>query len=365
MVRLVPLLEARTAFLAKIAPVASASMATAKAGGLVLAEDILATSDVPLAPIALEHGYAVASRDTVGASSYMPTLVARSPVLVEPSDALPTGADAVADADDIRAIGSAAEILATIAPGQHVRGAGGDFAAGQVMARAGTRLGASVVAVLRGSGIKDVPVRTPGVVLIGPQGTCATAALVMDLAAQAGADVTIAYVPQSRIAGAIRSAASADVVLVAGWTGAGLRSAVSAFAEAADVVARDIALAPGRMASCGFLRTSDRPGPPIILLPGRPEETLAAWLMLARPCLDRLAGLSARRPAAALPLARKITSAPGIADLALVKREGDRWKPLGAGNISWAALADAHAWLEISADSEGYPAGEVVEAEFL
>jgi molybdopterin biosynthesis enzyme len=35
------------------------------------------------------------------------------------------------------------------------------------------------------------------------------------------------------------------------------------------------------------------------------------------------------------------------------------------GDISWAALAEADAWLAIPAESEGFAAGEIVEAEFL
>jgi molybdopterin biosynthesis enzyme len=102
-----------------------------------------------------------------------------------------------------------------------------------------------------------------------------------------------------------------------------------------------------------------------VLLPGRLEDTLAAWLLLARPCLDCLTGLAAERPSAARPLARKIASASGMAELVLLKREADRWKPLAAGDISWAAMADADAWLAIPAQSEGFAAGEIVEAEFL
>ena len=67
--RLVPLAEARTAFLAETAPVASTGMASAKAGGLVLAEDILVSANVPAEALALERGYAIASRATAMSAS--------------------------------------------------------------------------------------------------------------------------------------------------------------------------------------------------------------------------------------------------------------------------------------------------------
>jgi molybdopterin molybdotransferase len=363
-VRLVPLAKARTAFLAEIAPVASTGMTTAKAGGLVLAGDVLAPADVPPQPLGLERGYAIVSRATVGASSYLPSLLASMPAFVEAGEALPPGSDAILDPEDVRETSGGAEIIAAVSPGRHVRGVGGDMAAGQVIVPAGTRLRGTHIAVLRAAGITEVPVRVPGVAIIAPQGSCASAALVMDWAAQAGADVNIAYVPQARVAGALRSAVTADLVLVAGWSGAGFRSAVCALSEAGRLIARDLALSPGAAMACGFALSAGKSAP-AVLLPGRPEETLPAWLMLARPALDLLAGFTGARPSAALPLARKIASAPGMGDLALVKRQGDKWKPLAAGDISWAAVAEAEAWLAVPAESEGFAAGEIVEAEYL
>jgi molybdopterin molybdotransferase len=363
-VRLVALAEARTAFLAKIEPVARTGMATGKAGGLVLAEDVAAPADVPATAIALECGYAVASRASVGASSYLPNLLPEMPRLLEAGEALPAGTDAVLDTADIRQAPGGAEVIATATPGRHVRQAGGDLCSGGVIVAAGTRLAGPEVAVLRAAGLSEVPVRVPSVVLVAPKGSCPAASLLMDLVAKAGGDVSIAYVPDSRLANALASTTSADLALVAGWSGAALRSAIGAVAETGHLVARDLAMSPGAATACGLIDPAGR-ATPVIFLPGRLEETLAAWLLLARPCLDHLAGFSGLRPTTVLPLARKIASAPGMVDLALVKRQIDRWKPLAAGDISWAALAQAEAWLAIPAGSEGFAAGEIVEAEFL
>ncbi|MBV8849286.1 MAG: hypothetical protein JOZ16_06835 [Methylobacteriaceae bacterium] len=362
--RLCPLKDARTAFLAKIAPIASTSIATAKAGGLVLAEDVLASSDLPPGALALERGYAIASRASVGASSYLPTLLPQMPRQVEAGEALPPGCDSILDPGDICQAPGGAEIIASVAPGRHVRQAGGDLAAGRTIVPGGTRLSGSQIAVIRSAGLTEVPVRVPSVVVMAPKGSCASAALVMDLAAKAGADVSMAYVPEARLPGALASTASADLALVAGWSGPTLQSAVPALAETGQLVARDLAVNPGAGMACGFIDAEARLTP-IILMPGRIEETLAAWLLLARPALDRLSGFSGSRPATRLPLARKISSAPGMVDLAIVRRHVDRWKPVASGDISWAAVADAEAWLAVAADSEGFAAGEIVEAEFL
>ena len=362
--RLFPLEEARTAFLAKIAPVASTSMATAKAGGLVLAEDLVALAATPPQPLALDHGYAIASRASVGASAYLPSLLPDMPALVEAGAALPPGCDAIVDPDDVRATTAGAEIIAAIAPGRRIRQVGGDLAAGRAIAPAGARLTGSQIAVLRAAGLTEVPVRVPSVVIIAPKGSCPAASLVMDSIARAGADVSVAYVPEPRLAAALTSAASADLVLVAGWSGAAFRSAVAALSATGQLVGQHLSVSPGAAMACGFIE-ADGHSAAVVLLPGRIEETVAAWLLLARPVLDGLAGFSGPRPTTVLPLARKIASAPGMVDLALVQRQVDRWKPLGAGDISWVAIAEAEAWLAVPAESEGFAAGEIVEAEFL
>ncbi len=364
MARLIPLNESRAAFLSKIEPAASMSMATAKAGGLVLAEDVVAAADIPGQPIALQQGYAVSARASVGASAYLPAVLAEMPVSVAAGDALPSGADAIAEDEDVRTVGPGAEILAQVPPGRHVRAAGGDISASQVIASAGTQLTPAQIAILRGAGLHEIPVRMPGVNILAPPGTAAAPALIMDLASRASADVHMSYVPEARLPGALRSVSGADLILMAGWGGAAFRAAVQALEGAAAEVMQNFAAAPGSASACGLVAAPDR-RLPAILLPGRLEETLAAWLLLARPCLDRLAGFIGTRPAAALPLARKIASAPGMADLALVTRREDKWKPLAVGDMSWGAIAAADAWLAVSAESEGFAAGEIVEAEFL
>src|SRR4051794_37062907 len=190
------------------------SMATAKAGGLVLAEDVVAVVARPADALALDHGYAIASRVSVGASAYLPNLLAERPAFVEAGAALPAGCDAILDPQDMRETPGGAEIIAAIAPGRHVRQAGGDLAAGRAIVSAGARLTASQTAVLRGAGVTEVPVRLPSVVVMAPKGSSACASLVMDFVAKAGADVSIAYVPESRLAGALASTASADLALV-------------------------------------------------------------------------------------------------------------------------------------------------------
>ena len=66
-----------------------------------------------------------------------------------------------------------------------------------------------------------------------------------------------------------------------------------------------------------------------------------------------------------LPLARKIASSVGIAEIALLAREGDAWLPLAIGDLPLQAIARADAWLAVPGGSEGFAAGTAVDAYML
>jgi molybdopterin molybdotransferase len=99
-------------------------------------------------------------------------------------------------------------------------------------------------------------------------------------------------------------------------------------------------------------------------LPGSPDHALAAWLALVLPLVDRLSARQPRRQVA-LPLARKIASSVGIAEIALLAEEHHAWMPLAVGDWSLQAIARADAWLLIPASHEGFAAGEPVDAYLM
>jgi molybdopterin biosynthesis enzyme len=102
----------------------------------------------------------------------------------------------------------------------------------------------------------------------------------------------------------------------------------------------------------------------VIALPGAPDQALAVWWTLALPALDRL---SARQPRQrlTLPLARKIASSVGIAEIALLERNDDMWTPLAIGDMPLEIIARSDAWLAVPAGSEGFAAGTPVGAYML
>ena len=66
-----------------------------------------------------------------------------------------------------------------------------------------------------------------------------------------------------------------------------------------------------------------------------------------------------------LPLARKIASSVGIAEIVLLERDDGAWMPLAVGEMSLETIARADAWLAVPGGSEGYAAGTPVDAYML
>ena len=102
---------------------------------------------------------------------------------------------------------------------------------------------------------------------------------------------------------------------------------MTALAARGKVLAHGIALQPGRTSAVGRIGKT-----PVVVLPGAPDQALAAWWTLALPVLDRLSG---RRPRKTLnlPLARKIASGVGIAEIVLLERKQDTWAHAGGRRI--------------------------------
>jgi molybdopterin biosynthesis enzyme len=103
---------------------------------------------------------------------------------------------------------------------------------------------------------------------------------------------------------------------------------------------------------------------PVVALPGAPDQAFAAWWAIALAVLDRLSG---RRPreTLALPLARKIASGVGIAEVVLLMRQQGCWAVLAIGELSLDAIARAEAVLIVAGSAEGFAAGTVVDAYML
>ena len=361
---LTPLEVMLAALLRRIEPVAPVGLPLADALGCVAA-DMTPLDACPARDIAASDGFALRSRDLVGASSYSPLPLAKPPAWVEAGDALPDQCDCVVDADLVDRTGPMPQVLTDAIPGQGVRRIGGDIAEAHQVIRAGAPIRPLDLLVARAAGLQELKVRRPRLRVVNipaSSGEAATAQLISETARAAGAGV-VSIEAAGRDAASIARAFDAggcDVLVTTGGSGVGRTdAAVMALAARGEVVAHGIALQPGKTCAVGRIGKI-----PVIALPGAPDQALAAWWTLALPVLDRLSGLRPRR-VVTRPLARKIASSVGIAEIVLLEKAAGAWMPLAVGDLSLDAIAGADAWLVVPGGSEGFAAGTPVDAYML
>jgi molybdopterin molybdotransferase len=352
------------ALLAGVEPVAPVELPLTEAPGCITA-DMPPLKALPAFDMAAVDGWAFASRDLVGASSYSPLPLTGSPVWVEAGDRIPEGCDCVIDPDLVEQAGGLFQVSTEAIPGQGVRRIGGDIAEGSSFLVTGRRIRALDLLTARAARLDMVAVRRPQLRLINvpaTAGTAVTAQLIAESARAAGAEI-IRVEAGGRDARSIVAALdteACDLLITIGGTGVGRTDAtIEALASRGELLAHGIALQPGRTAAIGRIA-----GRPVIALPGAPDQALAAWWTLALPVLDRLSGREKRRMTT-LPLARKIASSVGIAEIVLLSHADDGWMPIAVGDLSLDAIARADAWLAVSGASEGYAAGTPVSAYML
>jgi molybdopterin biosynthesis enzyme len=195
--------------------------------------------------------------------------------------------------------------------------------------------------------------------IASPHGNQASAQFIAETAKLSGATVAgIETVSRdaASIAGMLDEE-NCDLIVLVGGTGEGRADATGeALAARGALIAHNVALRPGRSTAIGRLGAT-----PVVALPAAPEQGFAAFFALVRPVLDRLSGMSDRQKTI-LPLARKISSTVGLAEIVLVKQDKDAWVPLAVGDFSLEAIRLARGWLAIPGGSEGYAAGTPVAA---
>jgi molybdopterin biosynthesis enzyme len=265
----------------------------------------------------------------------------------------------VLDSDSVDVSGPLPQVLAEAIPGQGVRRAGGDIAAGSLVVEAGRRVLPRDLLLARAAGLDRLNVRRPRLRIVNDPGGNVTADLIAESAQAAGAE-TVSFTAAGRDATSITAAlddGACDLLLIVGGSGVGRTdAAVAALAARGKILSHGIALQPGRTSAVGRVGKT-----PVVVLPGAPDQAFAAWWTLALPVLDRLSGRRPRRTVN-LPLARKIASHVGLAEIVLLERKQDMWIPLAVGELSLDAIARAEAWLVVSGGSEGFAAGSAVDA---
>jgi len=354
--RLTPLGAILALIDSRVDAVAPRQSELAAALGAVLAEDVAASMRPPQA-IALRDGFPVESAAVADAGPYAPVTLPAATLRIDAGEALPNGADAVLPLDAATRRGGRLEAIAAVPPGEGILPAGGDAAPDRPLRRAGKRVRAVDVAAMRAAGVAQVMIRAPRIVVVrGGEANAPVidAALEVVIRAAVAAGAIVADRPHT-----LQTALAdedLDAVIAIGGTGSGRRdAAVQTLARLGRVEAHGIAVSPGETAAFGFAGAR-----PVLLVPGRLDAALTIWLLVGSRLLARLAGGSAEDMSAMLPLARKVTSTIGLAELIPVACAGGMAEPLGGGYLSFEALGRSDGWIVIAADSEGFAAGTPV-----
>ena len=291
----------------------------------VLARDRTAALDVPGAANSAMDGYAVRGADLPAAETALeligeayagrPFAGAVGPgqcVRIMTGAVMPAGADTVVVQERAQARGDGRiGIGAGERPGQNVRAAGEDIAAGAVLLPRGRRLGPAELGLLASIGAAEVEVvRRPRAVFFatGDELRAVGEALVPGTLYNSnshtlgamlrrlgvnGEDLGIVRDHPAATVAALRAAATrADVVLTTGGVSVGAADHVrDALEELGEIRFWKVALKPGRPLAFGRLG-----GAWFFGLPGNPVSVMVTFCQFVRPALLRLAGESGPPP---------------------------------------------------------------------
>jgi molybdopterin molybdotransferase len=312
--RLTPLADVLAMVDLDVKQVTPRTIELAGAAGRTLAVDAMAPAR-PSTALAMLDGWAIAADLTLGAGSYAPTLLPQTPQRVETGQPMPPDTDSVAPFDAVKISNGRAEALTNINPGDGVLPAGGDCDPAIPMRRAGERLRATDLAAFASAGIARITVREPRIRVLPLRGSS----------------------------------------IINGRNDNGVQT----LAREARLAVHGIALTPGETAALGFAGTR-----PVLMLPGRLDAALAVWMVVGRRMLERLTATTHNKESEAaevLPLARKVTSTVGLAEVVPVRRHAGQAEPLATKYLPLSSLARSDGWILVPADSEGYSAGSMVQ----
>lgn len=330
--------------------------------GAVLAEDVASDLDMPPFDKAMMDGYAARAADAgplrvveeipagkVPTSSVGPGTCAK----IMTGAPMPAGADAVQQVEKTRREGDRVTFVEPVRPGQNVAPRGQDVRAGELVLRAGRRLGAAQLGALAAVGRTRVKVRArprlavlatgdelvaadrrPGPGQIRNSNTPMVAAQVRALGLECD-DLGLVGDDREAIRARIREGLSRDVLLLSGGVSAGDWDLVIPALEAEGVTIKthQVAIKPGRPFCFA---------PRVFGLPGNPVSAFVIFEVFVRPYLGAWMGASLDRPRVLArletPTGKKIDRVHYLP--ATVRYEGGEYV---ASTVPWHGSADLFA----------------------
>ncbi len=392
----------QAAILAAITPLAATSLELAAAEGCVLAEDVTAAVALPSFDNSSMDGYAVRAADVAGAAAGAPAALAVTGEIaagdvgayrLAPGTALrimtgarlPAGADAVVPVEWTDGGDTRVAVYRPAEPGNAVRYAGGDAAAGETLLTAGTRMRPMQIAVAASAGRKAVSVRPrprvvalstgdeltePGTPLVPGQIWDSNSYMIAAAAREAGA---VAYRrsvvpddPKGVLPALEEQLAHADLLITTGGVSMGGEHDVvkAALRELGTVTFRKVAMQPGMPQGFGVLGAGRVP---IFTLPGNPVSAYVSFQLFVRPALAALQGTDdLSLPSVRATLTGPVRSPSGRRSYLRGVLDGSKVTPLsGQGSHQIAYLGRANALIIVPEWETQLPANDTVDVLIL
>lgn len=334
---LLPIDEMERLIAERVTPVGDTEQVTLHAAsGRVLAQNLVASLDLPPFDNSAVDGYAVrhadlsasgetrlklAGRITAGRAASEP-IAAGQAVRIFTGAPMPPGADTVFMQEDVRVEGDSIVVPPGLQRGANRRLAGEDVRKGAVALPAGRRLTAPDIALAAAVGVKHLIVRRrikvalfstgdeivePGALRPEPALYDANRYLLAALLARLSADVTdlgILRDDPDTLSAALKAAASGhDLVITSGGVSTGDADYVKQAVERlGKLVFWRVGIKPGRPVTMGVLPGA-LPGDAaaFVGLPGNPVAVFVTFVRVVRPLLLRLAGAEPE-PLIAMPV---------------------------------------------------------------
>lgn len=291
----------------------------ARADGRVVLEDVAAPMDVPPWDNSAMDGYAVQTRvalqgSTLAVSQRIPA--GAEPQVLQVGTAariftgapVPAGADAVIMQENCEVLADGRiRILQTVEPGANIRRRGDDITQGELVASAGQRLTPLDLGLLAGTGISQLLISRPPVVALLSTGDelvqpgqalrpgqiySSNAVVLQALLHRMGLHVidlgTVADRRDDTARALLDAAQQADCIITTGGVSAGEEDHVrSVVQDQGHLDIWKLALKPGKPFAYGRVNNALFFG-----LPGNPVSAVVSFVLLVRPALLRLMGIT-------------------------------------------------------------------------
>jgi len=367
----------------------------------VLAQDVVATLDIPPFNRSTVDGYAVKAENTFGAEENRPAklkvcgtvsigklprakVASGKAAEIVTGAPMPEGADAVVMVEDTERKGDFVYVFAAVAGGENVMKAGSDIRKSETALKAGQLLGSREIGVLAAVGMARARVHTVPHVAVLSTGAEVTEpgrklppgriydinaySLSAAILESGGKPILMGVFPDDRIRlkkALVEALDVADVVVTSGGVSVGPKDIMPQIVDSLGkpgVIVSGIAIKPGKPATVAVVD-----GKPVFSLPGHPTSALLVFHLLVRPIISDMAGRRAERSLEVRAFAgMRMFPARGRRTFVMVKLRRDKSNRLIADPVesgqsgAITTLAKAEGFVEVAENQQFIDADEEV-----